>query len=163
MILRLAGSLLALALAFAPLSLQDRAADYRAKFERETNVVHKAKQMRKLGRAEFENIEKEMSAGNSNAALAGLRQYLAQARLCEAGLDARGVNAENHPSGFKELQFSLRDSLLRLDNILASLPGSEQGPFLSVRKDLDAINRHVIRELFPRQPASADPKSGKKH
>src|SRR6185437_4570943 len=163
MVLRIAGPLLAFAVALGPAFSQSKAADYRSKFERETNIVHKAKQMRKLGRAEFKDIEEEMSAGNTDAALAGLRQYLNQAKLCETGLDARGVNAENHPSGFKELQFSLRDSLLHVDNILSGLPASEQAPFLNVRNDLDAINRHVIRELFPRQPASANPKSGAKH
>lgn len=162
MVLRIAGSLLAFALAVGPAFSQDQAADYRAQFDHQSNAVHKAKLMRKLGRAEFKDIEREMSTGNTNAALAGLQEYLDQAKTCESGLDARGVNAENHPSGFKELQFSLRDSLLRLDNIVSGLPASEQPPFLSVRKDLDAINRHVIRELFPRQPASADP-GAKKH
>lgn len=161
MAFRIAGPVLALSLMFGAAFSQNQIAEYRLRFEQDANPVHRAKLMRNLGRAEFKAIEKDMTAGYTDRALTGLREYVEQAKICEAGLDAKHVNPENHPAGFKELQFSLRDSLLRLDSLLSGMPSTEQEPFLTARKDLDTINRHVIRELFPRQPGSAAKGSGK--
>jgi hypothetical protein len=133
---------------------QDRTAEFRSRFDHEPDPVRKAMLIVPLGDAEFLEIQKEFEAGEISEALAVLRQYRDEVRSCRDGLDARGIDAERHPSGFKQLQISLRESLRRLDDLIVSIPRDQQTPFLDVRKEIDQMNRHVIRELFPRQPDS---------
>ncbi len=149
--LRIGKAVLAGALLLFPLA-QTRTDEYLSKFAHESNPVRRAKLMPKLGDSEFGDIEKDVTGGNLDAAVLTLRQYRDQAEACMKDLDAHDADAERHPSGFKELQISLRESLRRLDNVLPNLTGDEQKPFLDLRKDIDQMNRHVIQELFPRHP-----------
>lgn len=130
---------------------EDLAKD-QAQFDREKDPVHKAKIMVKLGRAEFDEIESDTANSDLNKALAALRQYQAQASSVSKALDATGRNAARHAAGFLQLQVSVRDALLRLNNVLAGLTSDQQKPFLELRDDLDALNRHLMLELFPSQP-----------
>ena len=130
----------------------DRLDATRSRFERETDPVHKAKLMIPLGNAEFDQIEKQIVDSDITNALSGLQTYQTQVMSCEKGLDAKGVDPEKHPAGFKELEISVRESLRRLDNVLVRLSGDDQKPFLDVRKSLDDVNRHLIKQLFPLQP-----------
>jgi len=133
---------------------QSRSEELRVRFAGETDPVRKAKMMPQLGNAEFREIDAAFAAGNSREALVVLREYTQQVRICEQDLDAKGINAEKHPAGFKQLQISMRQSLADLDGLLPSLPSDEQTPFVEVRKNLERLNRHLIRELFPGQPGN---------
>ena len=139
---------------------QDRVAQLRGRFDKESDPVRKAKLMVPLGTAEFDRIEKQIADNDVSGALAGSREYEGQANSCEKALDARGVNPEKHPSGYKELQVSVRESLRRLDNVMVSLASDDQKPFKEVRKSLDDLDRDLIKELFPKQPG-APPGAGK--
>lgn len=153
---RLAAALL-LWPALAPvLSAQDRVADLRSRFTHESDPVRKARLMPQLGDAEFQQIERDFLAEQLPDALTILQQYRGEAQTCEKELDAKGIDAEQHPAGFKQLEFSLRESLRRLDDLLVTLTSDDQAPFEGERKDIDDMNRHLIRELFPRQPATED-------
>lgn len=134
-----------------PALAQNRLAEFRSRFQRETDPIHRAKLMPQLGTAQFQEIDKDLAADKLPDALSVLQQYRDEAQSCTKALDAKGVNAEKHPSGFKELELSLRESLRRLDDILVSFPPDEQGPFRVVRNDLDELDRRLIRELFPNQ------------
>jgi hypothetical protein len=46
-----------------------------------------------------------------------------------------------------------------MDDITVELTTDGQAPFLALRKRLDQLNRHLIRELFPRQPQPPPPAS----
>jgi hypothetical protein len=115
--------------------------------------------MPQLGNAEFQEIERDFLAEQLPDALNVLQQYRSEAQSCEKGLDAKGVDAEQHPDGFKQLEFSLRESLRRLDDLLVTLTVDDQEPFEAARKDIDEMNRHLIHELFPRQPATDESNS----
>jgi hypothetical protein len=39
-----------------------------------------------------------------------------------------------------------------LNNLLVSFTADEQTPFAEVRQTLEELNRHLIRELFPKGP-----------
>ncbi len=133
---------------------KDQTAELRARFDQESNPVRKAKMMPKLGSAQFSDIESDVAESNMSGALSILDQYRTEAGTCLNGLDATGVDAEKHSAGFKSLQISLREALRRLDSLMGGLTADQQAPFLEVRKDLDQMNRHLIRELFPREPGS---------
>jgi hypothetical protein len=127
-------------------------AQFRSRFQKETDPVHRAKLMPQLGEAQFEEINKDIAADKLPEALSVLQQYRDDVQSCAKTLDAKIANPEKHPSGFKELEFSLRESLRRLDDILVSFTADDQAAFRAVRSDLDQTDRHLIRELFPGQP-----------
>jgi len=143
---------LVLAAAWASgVSAQDRIADLRTRLAHEPNPVAKAKLMPPLGDAEFAAIDADVAQDKIPEALAVLKSYRDEVESCDKALDAAGTDAEKHPAGFKQLQFSLRDSLRRLDAVLANLTSDEQAPFLDIRKELGEMNRHLIERLFPRK------------
>lgn len=148
------GLISASALSIACVFAQDRTAEVRSRFDHEPDPVHKAILIVPLGNAEFLEIQKDFDTGELSDALAILQQYRNEVRSCRDGLDAKGIDPERHPSGFKQLQISVRESLRRLDDLIVSIPRDQQTPFLEVRKEIDQINRHLIRELFPHQPDS---------
>jgi hypothetical protein len=131
---------------------QGRVPDFRTRFTHETDPMRRAQMMPKLGEAEFDEITRDVDAGKLPEAVAVLREYSSEIGSCEKGLDAQHINAEKHSKGYKQLEISLRESLRRLNGLLVSFTAEEQQPFLDVRADLDTLNRHLIRELFPNQP-----------
>ncbi len=144
----------------APPLPQNQGADLRARFEHEANPVQKAKLLPALGDAEFAGIRTDVEAGRFPEALLLLRKYRDEAQTCVKGLDSAKLDADKHPRGFKQLQFSLQESLRRLDMLLVAMTSDEQTPFLEVRKDLDDMNRHLIEQLFPGK-APEEPKADK--
>jgi hypothetical protein len=136
----------------ASVLLQTHTTDFRSRFEHESDPVHRAKLMPRLGQEQFHDIAKEISDGNFAEALTILKQYRDEAAMCMKELDAKVADPEKHAGGFKELEISVRQSLRRLDELLVGMTGDDQKPFLEVRGDLDRLNRHLVRELFPRQP-----------
>lgn len=149
-------AILASVIHFSPQNPQDPVAQFRARFAKETDPLHKAQLMPRFGDVEFQDVQEAIEQDNLSKAAEILRQYRDQARSLAQVLDAKVADPEKHPSGFKQLQISVRESLRRLSNIIHGLPGDDQKPFLEIRKDLDELDRHLVRELFPRQPA-ADP------
>lgn len=143
------GTLLLAATLSTPLHAQERAADLRSRFERETNPIQKAKLMPDLGQAEFQQILKEVEVYHLSVALDLLREYDAQVGSCVKALATSHLDPEKHPSGFKQLQISVQESLRRIDGLLPPMTSDEQAPFLEVRKDLEDVNRHLIEQLFP--------------
>lgn len=134
---------------------QNNLAELRSRLEHETNPVSKAKIMHDLGEIEFKQIERDVSGGHLPEGLAILKQYDAEVHTCVQALDKKGENAEKHPGGFKQLQFSLRESLRRIDALLPGMTADDQAPFLEVRNNLSEVDQHLFRELFPREPSES--------
>jgi len=129
------------------------------KFDEEDDVMHRAKMMTKLSRADFHDISEQIAAGDNTDALKTLDELVTDAQTCSTALDAREKNPESHSNGFKQLQIAMRESLRRLDDLTVGLTRDEQTPFLKIRKKLDQLNRHLIRELFPHQALPPEPAS----
>jgi hypothetical protein len=130
---------------------QGKIADLRAHFLHEPNPVNKAKMMPQLGDAEFAEIDADVTQEKLPEALDVLQHYRDEVESCDKGLDASKVDAAKHPAGFKQLQFSLRDSLRRLDVVIVNMTGDEQAPFLAIRTNLSEINVRLIQQLFPHE------------
>jgi hypothetical protein len=150
--LRIELSCLALLLVSTALAAQDQIASLRAQFAKETNPVHKAKLMPRLGDAAFRQITDAFKAGRLEDAEAELALYEVEAQECTRGLDEAHIDADKHPAGFKQLEISVREALRRLDPLIASLDAAEQVPFLFRRKQLAEMLDHLNHELFPRGP-----------
>ena len=145
---------------------QDRIADLRQRFAQESDPVRKAKKMPELGEAEFQQIQKNVASEEFTGALALLRQYRGDVQSCVQGLDATGVNAVKHSSGFRQLQISLRESLRRLDTMIPLVSPEAQSGFIEERASLNEMNKHLIEELFPgpkEPPNKARPSREEEH
>lgn len=145
------------ALAASSVSGQDRTADLRARFEKETDPIHKAKQVPRLADAEFRDIQASIDASNLTEAAAIARQVRDQARTAQEALDRKQRDPENNPDGYRQLQISARESVRRLDDILIGLSADDQGPFREVRNQMDEIDRQLIHRLFPHRPQGPEP------
>jgi len=129
--------------------------DYRSQFDRETDPVRKAKMMPRLESAEFAELRKLMDGGDYPNALVMLGDIRDQIRDTSKALDARGVDPEKKPAGFKELQIAVREAVRDINDVLFTIPEDWQKPFRDIHQELDQINKHLILELFPRQPGRA--------
>jgi len=130
---------------------QKQLPELRTRFDHTADPIQRAKLMPQLEEAEFQVITKNLDEGKPNDALAMLQDFRDDVESCEQGLDEKHINAEKHSNGFKQLEFALRESMRHLDGILVGLTADEQGPFIKLGSDLDKLNRHLIRELFPAQ------------
>jgi len=157
------GAAMAVTMMAGLLLQQDRLAQVQARFDRETDAIHKAKLMPDLGDVEFQEAQKQMAAGNLVGALHWLEKFRDAAAGCEKALDEKGIDAEKHPSGYKQLEISLRSSLRRIDDLVVSLTLDEQKPFLELRKEIQELDHHVMHELFPRQPGAAETSQKKRN
>jgi len=133
---------------------EDRTTEIRDRFTRESDPVRKAKILGRLGDAEFQEITEDFHNDRLREAAAVLRQYRDEALACRDALDARNVDVERHPAGYKELQFSLRESMRRLEDLMVSLTEDDRTPFAALHKELMDLNHQIIHKLFPRQPGA---------
>jgi hypothetical protein len=132
---------------------QDRVTALRSRLAQEPNPVSRAKLMPQLGDAEFAEIDSDVMLGKLPDALAVLQSYRDEVESCDKALDALSQDAVRHPGGYKQLQFSLRDSLRRLDAEIVNMTSDDQAPFLAIRQELGDLNRHLIEHLFGHAPA----------
>jgi hypothetical protein len=140
------------ALVARPLLAQDRTAELRAHFEKETDPVRKAKLVAPLADAEFRDMHEKIDAGDLAGAAEIAEQVFEEAQAAKKSLDATKRNAETHPDGYKQLEISVRESMRRLDDIMVSLARDDQKPLAEIRKDLDELDRQMIHQLFPKRP-----------
>ena len=143
----------------APLAAQDRLAEDLAKYQHETDPVRKSRALAKLGDEQVELAKKQLKADDEVASLHTLEQYRDEVHDMVAALNGMGVDAEQKPAGFKELQISLRETIRRIDDLILTLNVDKRPFFRVVRNDLFADQNELIDELFPRKPERNSPKS----
>jgi hypothetical protein len=156
-------AILMIVVAASPVVVQDRVPELRARFQSETNPVHKAKLLPRLADAEFSEVQNQVAAGNLGDAAAIVEKVRDEAHTAQEALDGMKRDAEQHPDGYRQLQISVRESVRRLNDILTGLAGDDQKPFQEVRDDLEKLDRQLIHQLFPKDQdgatTSAKPKT----
>lgn len=143
----------------APLAAQDRLAENLAKYQHETDPVHKSRALVKLGDDQIDLAKKQLKEEDEVASLHTLEQYRDEVHDMVTALNAMGVDAERKPAGFKELQISLRETIRRIDDLILTLEVDKRPFFRAVRNDLFTDQNVLIDELFPRKPERSSPKS----
>jgi hypothetical protein len=153
---------LAIAVLIAPAAPQQARTteQLRSRFSQEADPVHKTKLLLPLGDSEFRDAQAALAEGKNSEALDILKQYLDEAQSCDKALDAKFADPERHPNGFKQLQISVREALRRLGALIVGLSADDRGPFVDIRNQLDEMDRHLIQQLFPRQPAAPQKPKG---
>lgn len=149
---RLLGLLSASALICGGFAPQERISDLQARFDRETNSVHKAKLFDKLGDEEFAETRRASRANDYQTVGQVLEKYRDNARAAMAALKKEHPNAERQTAGYKQLQMHIHRGLRELDETLVIAPQEFRPPLLLVRQDLVALDDELLQMLFPRRP-----------
>jgi succinate dehydrogenase flavin-adding protein (antitoxin of CptAB toxin-antitoxin module) len=126
----------------------DKIAELQARFDHETNPVHRAKLLEKLGDAQFEETRRAFKANDLVTVGVVLEKYRDNARIAFEGLRKKRADAERDANGYRQLEIHVRRGIREVDEILLRIPEEFQPPLQIVRGDLDAIDRELIRMLF---------------
>lgn len=138
---------------------QDKIAQYRDKFERDTDPVRKAKDFQQLGDAQISEFAQAAAKDDYDGALRNLSDYRAEAHTCFDGLNAAVGDAEKHPEGFRQLQIHIRKGLWEIERTIPGIPESRRPDFRAIHDDLVDLQSKLIRLLFPRDSAAPKPKA----
>ena len=128
-----------------------------ARFDRETNSVHKAKLLEKLGDAQLDETRRASQASDYKTIGLVMEKYRDNARVAVDALKKDHPDAERHTSGFKQLQIHVHKSLREVDEVLVVAPDEYRPPLEIVRRDLANIDDELLELLFPRHPNEKKP------
>lgn len=144
-------------------------AELQARFDHETNPVHRAKLLEKLGDAQFDETRRAFKANDLVTVGVVLEKYRDNVRVAFEGLKKKRADAERDANGYRQLEIHVRRGIREVDEILLRIPEQFQPPLQIVRGDLDTTDRELIRMLFhhrdnqtgpsasPPSPAKAKP------
>ena len=127
------------------------------RFDHETNSVHKAKLLEKLGDAQLEQTRRASQANDYRTIGFVMEKYRDNARAAVDALKKDHADAERHTSGFKQLQIHVHKSLREVDQVLVVAPDEYRPPLEIVRRDLANIDDELLELLFPRHPSEKKP------
>jgi hypothetical protein len=128
-----------------------------ARFDRETNSVHKARLLEKLGDAQLELTRRASQANDYKTIGLVMEKYRDNVRAAVDALRKDHRDAEHHTSGFKQLQIHVHRALRDVDETLVVAPDEYRPPLEIVRRDLAAIDDELLDLLFPRHPIEKKP------
>lgn len=129
-----------------------------AQYQNEHDSVRKAKLLAKLGPLEVKRTRDYLDMNDEEHALATLAHFRDEVRDTTGALSTAKADAEKHPSGYKELQIGLRETIRRLNDVVLALPVEERPMFESVRSDLVAMQGELFEALFPTATEKRDNK-----
>jgi hypothetical protein len=141
------------------LAAQDRVAEDLSKYQHEADPVRKARDLVRLGDDQVDLARKQLKEGDEVASLHTLEQYRDEVKETISALQATGVDPERKPSGFKELQISLRETIRRIDDLIFTLDVDKRPFFRVVRNELSQEQDELFDSLFPRRPGKNPAKS----
>jgi hypothetical protein len=118
-------------------------------FDHEGNAVHKAKQMQKLGEAQFAALHDAEHAEDYTAVGVILEKYRDNARAAFAALKKEHPDAERQSNGYRQLQMNVQRGIKEAEDALREAPQELQPPMQLVVKDLIAMDSEMLKLLFP--------------
>jgi hypothetical protein len=127
----------------------DKLSELQSRFDSETNAVHKAKMLQRLGDAEFDEAGRAKQAGDYTTMDLMLEKYRDNVRAAAQALENENPDAERHPNGYKQLEMHVQKGLRELDEFLLEAPEPFKPPLQLVRKDLLKVDDILLRRLFP--------------
>jgi hypothetical protein len=135
----------------------DKLSDLQARFDNETNGVHKAKMLQKLGDAEFEEATRAEKSGDYTTVDLILEKYRDNVRAASEAIEKGTPDGERHPNGYKQLEMHVQKGLREVDEILLIAPTEFKPPLELVRQDLITLDDKLLRSLFPRRHEKKPP------
>jgi hypothetical protein len=132
-------------------------ADLQARFDQETNGVHKAKLMSKLGEAQLDEARRAGKAGDYNVVGITLEKYRDNVRAAVEALKKQHPDAEKQSNGYRQLEIHLRKGIREVDETILVAPEGYKPPLEIVRQDLSGMDDELLKMLFPRRPLPQPP------
>jgi hypothetical protein len=126
--------------------------DLQAQFDKESNAVHKAKMLNRLGEAQFAEVRRAERAGDSSIVGLTLEKYRDNVRAAFDSLKKQHPDAEKQPNGYRHLEIELRKGIREVKESLLIAPEPYQPPLELVRLDLLAMDDELLKLLFPLRP-----------
>src|ERR1700732_3365896 len=126
----------------------DKLAEMQAHFDHETNPVRRAKMLEKLGDAEFDEARRAFKANDLSTVGIVLEKYRDNVRVALEGLKKKRGDAQKDSNGYRQLEIHVRRGIREADEIILRVPEEYQPPLQIVRRDLDSMDRELIRMLF---------------
>ena len=127
------------------------------KFDKETDAVRKAKQIQRLGDAQFAKEREATRAGDFVAAGVVMEKYRDNVRAAFEALKKAHPQAEKHPGGYKQLEFHTGQGLREVRDVILAMPEPLRPPMQVVENDLKEMNMELLKLLFPRRPGEQPP------
>jgi hypothetical protein len=127
------------------------------KFDKETDGVRKAKQIQKLGDAQFAKEREAAKAGDFVTAGVVMEKYRDNLRAALEALKKTHPDAERHSNGYKQLEFHSGQGLREVRDVILAMPEPLRPPMEIVEKDLREIDQELLKLLFPRRPGEQPP------
>lgn len=127
------------------------------KFDKETDGVRKARQIQKLGDAQFAKEREAAKAGDFVTAGLVMEKYRDNVRTALDALKKTHPDAEKHPNGYKQLEFHSGQGLREVRDVILAMPEPLRPPMQIVEKDLREIDMELLKLLFPRRPGEQPP------
>jgi hypothetical protein len=137
----------------------DKLSDLQARFDSETNGVHKAKMLQRLGDAEFEEASRAEKSGDYNTVGLIMEKYRDNVRAASEAIEKESPDGERHPGGYKQLEMHVQKGLRQVDELLLIAPAEFKPPLQIVRQDLLTLDDKLLRSLFPRRHEKKPPPS----
>jgi succinate dehydrogenase flavin-adding protein (antitoxin of CptAB toxin-antitoxin module) len=126
----------------------DKLSEMQARFDHEKNPVHRAKLLEKLGDAEFDEARRAFKVNDLSTVGIVLEKYRDNVRVALEGLRTKHTDAQKDSNGFRQLEIHVRRGIREADEIILRVPEEYQPPLQIVRRDLDSMDRELIRMLF---------------
>jgi succinate dehydrogenase flavin-adding protein (antitoxin of CptAB toxin-antitoxin module) len=85
------------------------------------------------------------------------------------GLKKKRTDAQKDSNGYRQLEIHVRRGIREADEIILRVPEAYQPPLQLVRRDLDSMDKELIRMLFhhrdeqPATPKGSEPATGPEH
>jgi hypothetical protein len=135
----------------------DKLSELQARFDSETNGVHKAKMLQRLGDAEFDEAIRAEKSGDYTTVGLLMEKYRDNVRAASQVLEREKPDGERHPDGYKQLEMHVQKGLRQVDELLLVAPAEYKPPLQLVRTDLLSLDDELLRSLFPRKHESKPP------
>jgi hypothetical protein len=144
--------LLAVATLGLPVFAADHLSELQARFDHETNSVHKAKIFERLGDEQFFDARHASQARDFKTVAELMESYRNNARTALDALKKEHPNAEKQLAGYKQLQIHIHKGIREVDESLLVAPSDFRPPMLLVRQDLSSMDDELLVLIFPRRP-----------
>ena len=147
----------------------DKLGEMQSRFDHEKNPVHRAKLLEKLGDAEFDEARRAYKANDLTTVATVLEKYRDNVRVAFEGLKKKRTDAQKDSNGYRQLEIHVRRGIREADEIILRVPEEYQPPLQIVRRDLDSMDKELIRMLFHHRdeqlaaPKGSEPATSPEH
>src|SRR5579871_4103845 len=123
--------------------------ELQARFDHESNSVHKAKLFEKLSDEQLAEVRHASQSSDYNAVGTIMEKYRDNARAAVDALKKEHPNAEHQINGYKQLQIHIRRAIRDLKETVLLAPDEYKPPLRIVEHDLSLIDDELLQSLFP--------------